>query len=362
MSISEANSAAVTNLETLNKSVSGKAKPIPGHRQGAALVIVFAALWTQLVAAVTLVLMWYAWQDRAFLAWPDNERVFLMSATLLTVLMVSYVLAGRLWQRAAAERATFMQIWYTSGAAAGAWFGLPLYLSVTWDHLIGGGHDPFTIISVGAIFVGVGGMAGVGLAAPSEPLAHWLYTWARQRAATREEIKGRRARKWVWRGLALIFAPLVLALGALVTFGTLLLTGPGPLADPSYQGATFVQETQVVDACLETIRQYRTPDAPQTVFEHYRKLVVTHKFNEVATAGQVTKTTLGLLAQKIEIGPQTVSVRYSNTEFKVNNTVSDYSPYRSGSESCRGMRIILTLDTTGGTFLWLVAAKPAHVH
>jgi hypothetical protein len=362
MSISEANSAAPAGWQTKTTPGPRKVKRIAGHQQGAALVIIFAALWTQLVAAVTLVVMWYSWQDRAFLAWPDNDRVILMSATLLTVLLVSYILAGRFWRRKAAERSTFLHIWYTSGAAAGAWFGLPLYLSVTWDHLVGGGHDPFTIISVGAIFIGAGGVAGVGLAVPSEPVAYWFYTHVRERAARWEEARGTRAGKWRWRLLTLAFAPLILALGALLTFGTLLLTGPGPLSDPAYKNETFAGETQVVNACLETVRQYDTSDAPETVFEYYRQLAQKHKFSEVTAVGQIDKAALGLLAEKLEVGPLTAAVRYSNTPFKVSGPVSGYSPYRSGSESCRSIRVILTPANTGGTKLWLVNEKPVHVH
>jgi len=172
MSISEAGSGQVVaragEVSLIRKAKGGR---VPGHARGATLVIIFAALWSQLVAAITMVLMWYSWQEAVNLAWPANDRVILMSATLVTVLTLSYVLAGRFWRKRAAERTAFAEIWYTSGAAAGAWFGLPLYLSVTWDHLVYGGHDAFTIISVGAIFVFVGGIFGLMLATPTEFLA-----------------------------------------------------------------------------------------------------------------------------------------------------------------------------------------------
>ncbi len=359
MSISNPASSFIGQAELTSKK-SGR---VAGHERGATLVVIFAALLTQLVAALTTLVMWYSWQDNATLAWPDNDRVILMAATLLTVLLVSYMLAARFWGKKAAYRSNFTQTWYSSAAIAGTWFGLPLYLSVTWDHLIYGGHDAFTIISVGAMFMGVGGVAGLLLAAPTEPLAYWLYNWGQKQGALAEERSGRRGKKWGWRLLAFTFAPLILILGGLILFGLLRLTGPAPVADATYQNAVLLSETQAGGDCYYNIKTYYSSDAPSTVFAYYQNLANGHKFIQFAAPGQLDRVAFGPLAEKLQISSQAASVRYSNTPFQSNGSVSAYSPYKVNGESCRSTRLLTQPDTNAaGTLIQLITERPGHVH
>ncbi len=325
----------------------------PGHALAAAVVTLLAVLWTQLVAAITLVLMWFAWQDPRNLAWPDNDRVILMSLTLLTVLAVSLILASRFGWRKAAQRDHFRQIWYTGGGAAGAWFGLPMYMAVTWDHLVMGGHDAATIISVGAMFVVVGGLAGTALALASEPAAYWLYQKVQNRAASVSSGRRRFFTLLTWIAL-----PVTLAVGAALTLGLLAL-GPRPVADPLYPGATLTASKEITFGCLGTLRSYRVEAAPATVLAYYGQLADAHKYNSVILPGGVKgEDTVPLDLRPPTFDPASFGiVRYSNTAF-----ASPAYAYDSVADGCRSTRLYLSSAPGGGTLISTVQERPGHVH
>ncbi len=334
-------------LNQVQKVKTGRKVALPGHQQGAAAVALFAAVWTQLVAAVTLALMWFAWQDPRNLAWPETDRLILIALTLLTVLVVSLALSSRFRRRSAADRDNFREIWWTGGAATGTWFGLPLYMSVTWDHLIYGGHDIVTIISVGLIFMAVGGMLGGVVAVMSEPAARWIYDRVQNRTATKPSSLGSR--------LGWLLTPLSVPVGAVVTYG-LLSFGPAPVADPLYPGAILTQSGVVAYGCQGTLDSYTTPDQPDKVLNFYRQLATNHKSTQVALPGEVQADRL-VLPNQTETARLAV-IRYSNTSFT--SAAEAFDPL---NDSCRSTRVFLQPDTTGpGTHIQIVHERPAHVH
>ena len=335
-------------VNRLQKPKSRPKTSLPRHATGAATVALFAAAWTQAVAAITLVLMWFAWQDPLNLAWPDPDRLILMALTHLSVLIVSIVLSSRFGRRRAAERDAFREIWWTGGAAAGTWFGLPLYLSVTWDHLVYGGHDAGTIVTVGLLFMIVGGMLGGGLALVSEPAARWLY----------ERVQGRPKNR-SWHTIFWLATPFTILLGAGLTLLGLGF-GPRPVADPLYPGATHAAGRTVAYGCQATLDRYTTPDGPTQVLNYYRQLATNNSYYQVTSPGQLeVETVVPSEVRQVVVEPTTTAVvRYSNNSFRSRAEAFDVA-----ADACRSIRVYLSPATgSNGTTIQIVRERPLHLH